>query len=120
MTKQMLEELVEALQKKNKSLLIALIVIVALFIGMTIFAFSSFEVSCETNTEYEFSQEAGTEGDNSQIQQEIDLSGKENQLDTICGTIIGCVFILTVGGIVIFYGARKSKGNNTKNKENNN
>lgn len=118
MTKQMLEELLVETKKKNKVLLVSLIIAVVLFVGMAIFAFATFEVTYESSTEYEFSQDADTQGDGSQIEQTIDMSKEHNSTYVICGTVILAVAILTVG--VVLYGKSKSKNNNTQNEKGNN
>lgn len=110
MTKEMLFDLVKDLKRKNKILVCVLCLFVVLFIGMTIFAFSEFEITVdnETNYEYDIEQEANTNGDNSSISQYNDLSTKEyDNVILICGTICFCI-LCVVSGVVI-YGKCKNK-----------
>lgn len=108
MTKQMLLDLVKQLKKRNKVLIIAVAVLVALFVGMTIFAFSEFDISVETKTEYDIKQDAELDGENSIISQEneIERTIESDKTAVICGTVIVCIGILTAG--VVIYGKRKS------------
>lgn len=122
MNKQMLEDFIKDLKRKNKILVVSLIIACALFVVMTIFALSSFEINYENTADYDYTidQDANAEGS---IDQNIDMSknypeDNNNMVYMICGTVILCVLILTVG--VVLYGKSKSKGthNNTKNEEN--
>lgn len=112
MTKEMLKDIINELKKKNKILLISLITSIVMFIGMTIFAFSTFEFTYEETADitYDITQDADTQGSNSNIEQTIDLSKSgdtNNSVYLICGAIILCVAIISAG--VVIYGKSKSK-----------
>ena len=113
MTKEMYEELARDLKRKNKWLLAIVIVLTVLFIGMSVFAFSEFSIVIENKTEYVAEQNAETQGDNSQIKQNIDLSKENNPIYFICGCVILGVLIITVG-VVLIYGKITSKNHNKK------
>lgn len=119
MTKQMLDDLVKDLNKKVKRLSIALVVFIVLFVGMTAFAFSEFDIVCEEDTKYEYdiSQDANTNGDNSEINQEqkVELPTKNNDTLIICISVVVCLAIITTG--VILYGKAKNKANYKKEEE---
>lgn len=124
MTKQMLEDFINSLKRKNKILTICLIIAVALFVGMTIFAFSSFEITYEEKTDYDYSIEQGgnTQGDNSSIDQNIDLSETHDRNDTVyvvCATIILCVLLITTGVIVYVKSKTTRTYTYTQNKKDN-
>lgn len=111
MKNKMLEDMALNLQKAVKRLRIAVIILLCYSIGMTVFAFSEFEIVFEDSSriEYEIEQDADIgDGDNGSIVQSNDFS---NQRDNSIGIyIVLCVAILTAGGVII-YG--KSKNKNT-------
>ena len=113
MTRDMLEELATELKRKNKILLVCLIVSIALLFGMTIFAFSEFHITYENSTTYTTEQSADTQGDNSHIEQTIETSDDNGSSYIIAGAVIVGLLILTVGGVLI-YGKSTSKNHNKK------
>lgn len=122
MTKTMLEDLIKELKRKNKILIIVIAILTSLFLGMTIFAFSSFEISIENSSdiEYDIDQDAKTEGENSSITQTNNLSNNSHDIMYItCGTVLILTLILTSG--VIVYGKRKNAHThkNKKDQKNN-
>ena len=108
MTKEMYEELAKDLKRKNKILLICLIVSIVLLFGMTIFAFSKVDIVYESSTTYTAEQNADTQGDNSAIKQTIDTSEDGNKTYIIAGAVIVGLLILTAGAVLI-YGKSTSK-----------
>lgn len=108
MTNEMLVELVKELKRKNRILLVVIVVMSALLIGMTAFAFSEFHVVYESNTTYTAEQNADTKGDNSKIQQTIDTSEDGSKVYIIAGAVVVGLLILTAGGVFI-YGKSTSK-----------
>ena len=109
MTKNMLEELVNELKRKNKILLVCLILSIIFLVAMTVFAFSEFQITYENSTTYTTKQNADTQGENSQIQHTIDTKSDDNGMAyIIAGSVIVCLLILTVGGVLI-YGKSASK-----------
>lgn len=121
MNKRMLEDLLKCEKHKTKILSILLAVFICLFVAMTIFAFCSFDIDYEETTDisYDIEQGADTKGDNSGINQDIDLSQNDKSSDSIyiCGTIILCVTVITAGVVVYGKSKSKSKNNNKKDKE---
>ena len=117
MNKQMLEDLLKVEKHKNKILSILLTIFICLFIGMTIFAFSSFDMSYEDNYDYTIEQDADTSGDNSEINQTANISIGENSKYFVVGiAIIAFATIIIVG--VILYGKSKTKNYDKKNEKN--
>lgn len=116
MTKQMYEDFIKILKKRNKNLIIALCVAIALFIGMSIFAFSEFEIIYETETceTYDISQEVDNgEGGSNITSQNMSFDEEKDNTKTICITTIICSLIV-VGGLIVG-GTIKAKN---KSKEN--
>lgn len=108
MTKDMLEQYIKDLKRKNKILLVCLILSIVFLLGMTAFAFSEFHIVYERNTTYTAEQNADTQGDNSEIQQTIDTSESGSKPYIIAGAVICGLLILTVGAMFI-YGKSTSK-----------
>ena len=119
MTKEMLEEFIKELKRKNRILLIVIAVMSALLIGMTAFAFSTFEVKYTTSNEYTIDADADIDGDNANVSQHVDLSNENNPIYMICGTVILCMVVLCVGGVLVYHGkgARKNKDNGAKKED---
>lgn len=121
MTKQMYDDYIKSLKKKQKALIAVIIIISALLIGMTIFAFSEFEISIESNDTYKIEQTQTAEGEgNITLNQESLDTTPGSNVYTICGTVIVCILIIVIGLVV--YGKSKSKpknNNQEKEKDNN-
>lgn len=118
MTKQMYEDYIKAQKRKIRGLIIAVVVMAILLIGMSIVAFSSFEIAYEyTEDEYVDIDQNAEDSDN--VTQNADAHKSELQIDKtyiICGTIILCVLITVIG--VVIYGKSKSKNNNSTSQNN--
>ena len=112
----MYEDFIKVLKKRNKILIIALCVVVALLIGMSIFAFSEFEIVYETETveEYEITQEVDNgEGGSNVTNQSMSFDEENDNTKMICGAVIVCTLII-VGGITLG-GTIKAKSKSKKN-----
>lgn len=109
MTNGMLKDYIKTIEKKFKRLVILTIILALVCVALIVFLFSNYEVVYEEykeETEYTIEQENSNNGENTAI---VDSSiSNNNDLYTICGTVIICTIIFT-GGLVI-YG--KSKNNN--------
>lgn len=124
MNAKMLQDALDAEKRKTKILSIILTIAICAFVGMTIFAFCSFEVVREDVTEisYENNQDANTEGDNSSITLTNTTSetNDDNTVYVICGTVIVCIALIILG--VYLYGKSKStykKDNQNTQKDSN-
>ena len=111
----MLKDYIKALEKKYRIVLVALIVVSVLLAGMTIFAFSDFEIETESETKYEFENEAENEGDNATIMQTNTINEFH---EFVIIAIIACValvllaLIITIG--VVIYGKSKIESHRHK------
>ena len=115
MTKEMLKDYIKVIEKKYKIVLVLLIIVSILLVGMTIFAFSEFEITKETEYEIAFEAETG-DGDNGTITQNNDMStNKDGKVLVICISVVICVLIICVLLGVVFYGKIKNE-NKEKNK----
>lgn len=112
MNKDMLEDALAAEKRKTKILSIILAIAICAFVGMTIFAFCSFEVVHEETTEISYDADTG-DGDNSTITQTNTNAENDNSINTICATIIACIGLIVLG--VYLHG--KSKNGNQKDQK---
>lgn len=107
MTNKMLEDLIKTLNKKVKRLTIIAIVLGVLFVAISVFVLTNYEIIYESyteDTEYTVEQYSADGGNNTAI---VDSNiNKNNDLFVICGTIIMCAIVIT-GGLVI-YGKTKN------------
>ena len=112
MTREMLIDFIKLIKRRQTALIIALIVVSAMLIGMTIFAFSSFEMTYEETTEYsvdyDVDQKADTQ-DGGDIDQTATITHDDEQGETkgndtvgqICTAVVLCVLILMIGAVII-------------------
>lgn len=110
----MFNDLIKVLKRKNTVLLVLVIVLAVAFVGMTIFAFSEFDVVVEedNSTIYNIEQNAETNGDNSAISQDdadIDITEESNNSGLIIVVVIGVVVLAVIG---VKYGESNKKNNN--------
>lgn len=110
MTKDMFEQYIKDLKRKNKILIVCLILSIVFLLGMTAFAFTEFHIVYDKTTTYTAEQNADTQGDNSEIQQTIDTSESESKTFIIAASIVIGLLILTAG-VTIIYGKSISKNN---------
>lgn len=105
----------DIIKKQQKSLLyhrIAIAVLALLFIGMSIFAFSEFEIVYETVTDYEYEVDQDIISDD--YGGDIELEQFAEQVDNtpvyvVCATVI--IIALIAGGV--YYGSHKPKNQGT-------
>lgn len=124
MTQEMFEDFVQVLKKRNTILLVLVIVLSVALAGMTIFAFSEFEIVVEEeettdcNIEQTVTADNGdciitTQGDT--VIKVEDKDGKKSEKKTliICATVLLCVLLILAG---VTYGISKAKNKNYNQK----
>jgi len=124
MTQEMFEDFVQVLKKRNTILLVLVIVLSVALAGMTIFAFSEFEIVVEEeettdcNIEQTVTADNGdciitTQGDT--VIKVEDKDGKKSEKKTliICATVLLCVLLILAG---VKYGISKAKNKNYNQK----
>lgn len=114
------EDQILLIAKSNKKLKIALIsitVIAVILLCLCIFLASNWEIAYE-EVDYEYGQEAETEGDNSSIDQTININEKVEV--TLANTIItgAIAIVFLIGVIIIIKELIKRGGKNGKGKTN--
>lgn len=116
----MLEDLIVILRKRVRKLVVCVVVLSILLVGMTVFAFSEFEIGSKETTTYEVEYDSEvTDSDYNTITQVNDMSSNTNSsvnIIIICFAAIVCVFIITVGitiGIIV-YGKSKNENKSCK------
>lgn len=114
----MLNDMVEILKRKIKILYIVIAILGAVIIGLSIFAFSEFEIVVEETTTYETQNDIDQNAsiiESGNIEQDagdyIIAEESDNTVFIICGTVIVCLFLI-IGGVLI-YGKSKSTYNKT-------
>lgn len=107
MTNSMLKDLVKSQKLTIKRLIILAIVLGVICLSLFIFVLTNYEVVYEEiyqDEEYTVEQDSADGGNNTAI---IDSEvNANNDLFTICGTVIVCAIIITGG--VILYGKTKN------------
>lgn len=119
MTKEMLEEFIKELKRKNRILLIVIAIMGVLLVCMTAFAFSTFEINYSTSNDYIVDENADIDGDNASVDQNVDFSSENNPIYIICGTVILCMVVFCVGVGLIYHGksTRENKNNGSEKKD---
>lgn len=107
MTEKMSKDLINTMRKKIKWLTAAVIVLTMLFVAMTAFAFSEFDLYIEYDDSQHIEQITDGQSDGA-VNQNSEMYGKSD-LSLICGTIIACVVVITIGAVVGYAVTRKSK-----------
>lgn len=112
MTDKMSKDLIRAMRKKIKWLTAAVIVLAVVAVLLAAFAFSEFDLTIE----YDDSQhvEQVTDGESGGAVTQNSEMNSQSETSTICGTVIGCVVILTIGAVICFGIAHKSKQVNAR------
>lgn len=116
MTKEMFNDLIKVLKRKNKILLVLVIVLAVALVGMTAFAFSEFDIVVEQDesTTYNIEQNAETNGNDSAISQDdanIEIIEESDNSGWIVIVVIGVVVLAIIG---VKYGESIKKNNNRK------
>lgn len=108
MTNKMLEDLVQTLNKKVKRLTIIAVILGVLFVAISLFVLTNYEIIYENyteETEYTVEQNSADGGTNTAIV-DSDINNN-NDLFVICGTVIMCAIVIT-GGLVIYGKTKKN------------
>lgn len=104
----MSKDLINAMRKKIKWLTAAVVILAILLVAVAVFAFSDFEMIFETVDDYEIQQDNGEINGNAQIEQQANVN-ENNDTVMICGTIILCVLIVTIGVVVYAHSRKKAQ-----------
>lgn len=115
MTKEMYKELCEALKRRNTILLVVVIVLCAVVIGVSVFAFSQFEINYEDSEEYDIEYDADVQdvsGNNNTLEQSFTNTAKsisDIAIVMICLIVLVFIIALTIIVGVYLYGKNKSE-----------
>lgn len=124
MTQEMFEDFIKVLKKRNTILLVLVIVLSVALVGMTVFAFSEFEIVVEEeettdcNIEQTVTADNGdciisTQGDTIIKVGDGDNKKREKKTLIICIIVLLCVLLVLAG---VKYGISKAKNKNYNQK----
>lgn len=125
MTQEMFEDFIKVLKKRNTILLVLVIILSVALVGMTVFAFSEFEIVVEEeettdcNIEQTVTADNGdciisTQGDTIIKVGDGDNKNSEKKTLIICIIVLLCVLLVFAG---VKYGISKAKNKNYNQKE---
>ena len=115
MTERMAKDLNKVLKRKIKWLTTAVVILAILLVLVTAFAFSEFDLYIEYDDSQHVEQitDGQTDGE---VTQSSEMN-RQSDLSTICGAVVCCVIVITIGAVVAYAIARKNKQVNERNAE---
>lgn len=109
MTKEMLEEYVKAVKRKNNALIIAIIILcIALAVCVTLL-FCEFETTETVTYEITTEQDTTDGGDNHFTSENGNTTNTTNDTTVILCVLIGCATLVGITYLLVSYGKSKNK-----------